>query len=282
MLVSRFVRWRSHHDVGTGHSKGFASKLLVVGETEDNLPYAPRRENKRLTSLKGLNVCHFTLHTDQVVATVGCDLKLFSSAAPYQDPLGDNFAPPGFPEVTNCDSFLAARGGREGIMTDVSFISWGTTYPYVVSAVLVLKQDQNILPGTDTLLLQLAFSGQINETVVMGTFFIIGPGSVYWSAPVVCGQEKQTVVLATSPPPFTSPAASPNGTSGGMVAGIVIGVILLVALVLLVVFVAVRFCRRKKKVQYAFDGLDSDLQADFQAVARAALRGLFVSCVWSF
>lgn len=223
--------------------------------------------------MQGINICQFTLQTDEVVVTVGCDLKLYSDTGPYQDPLGDNFAPPGFPNATNCDSFLSAKEGRIGILKDVSFIQWGDTSPFVVSAVLVLDSNYRLEPGSRTLLLQLAFKGPVNETVAKGTFFIIGPGSVYWSAKVVCGQEKSTVVLSTSPAPPPITSTPTPGLSGGIVAVIVIVVLLLAALGVLIVFVAVRFCKRKKKVQYTFDGLDSDLQQDFEAVARAALRG---------
>ncbi len=221
---------------------------------------------------KGLNVCHFTLHSeDTMVASIGCDLKLFSEFPPYQDPAGDNFAPPAFPNTTSCDSFLSARDGRLSIMTEVSFIQWGGTSPFVVSAVLILRGEKFILPNSDTLLLQLAFPGKINETVVKGTFFIIGPGSVYWSAPVECGQEKRTVSLVTSQSPPVTTLPQP-GLSGGSIAGVVIGLLLALALAGLVLVVLVRFCRRKKKVQRTFDGLDIELQEDFQAVARAALR----------
>jgi hypothetical protein len=208
-----------------------------------------------------------------VISTIGCDMKLSGPSPPYQDPAGDNFAPPSYPNTTSCDSYLSANNGRYGIQTDVTFIQWGTTSPFVISGVWVLQPDQVLKVGQSVMLLQLAFPGSINQTDLSGTFFLVGPGSVYWSAEVKCGLVRETVSLVTGTP-IPATTTTPVPVDSGSIVGIVIGMIIVSLVTILLVVLAVRFCKRRRRVERSFDGMDVELQEDFQAVARAAMRGV--------
>ena len=213
-------------------------------------------------------MCRFYVQSgSNEVLQLGANLLLEASdGPPYQDPDGDNFAPIDFTNSTTCDSYIGGLGGRNGVVQFNSFISWpeGSVSPRVIHAVWVLTE--NIPPNQKVLVMQIAFSGA--QAVLKGQMVVVG--STAYTRTVQCGPGAVPQVITT--PPADAPAVVVPVFSSDNTAAIVLGVLFGASILVLIAVLLCVWNSKKPRKKRGFEELDPQIQDDFMAVAKAALR----------